>query len=147
MTLISNESILNNIKENILIIDSNFNIINANNRLLTSLDLDEQDVVGKPCYEVTHCDPPDETCPLSEVLKTGKSSTKRRTCNDKSGSKVHVEVAVYPFTGEKDTDKFIHIERDVTERVRVEREIREHIAKLNEKVEGATLELQKKTTA
>lgn len=136
MALVSSESVLNNIKESILIIDKNFNILNANSRLLDSLDLDEGDILGKPCHKVIRCGPLNETCPLSQVLKTGESSTKRRTHIDKSGNMIHREVTIYPLMNGGGMDKFIHIERDITERVRVEREIRDYIDTLGKKVFG-----------
>lgn len=144
MALTPNESVLDSIEEDILIIDRNLNILNANSHLLNSLNLEEKDVIGESCYKVTRCDPPDENCPLLEVLKTGKSSTKICTYLDKNGSKIYMEVAIYPLGEGKNTDKFIHIGRDVTERVEVEREIKDYIGMLNKKIGGATSEPQKK---
>ena len=123
----SNESILDSIEEGILIIDKKLNILNANRHILNALNLDKQDVIGRPCYQVTRCDPPDDGCPLFEVLKTGKPVTKRCTYLGKSGSKAHKEIAVYPLMEGENVDKFIHIERDVTERVWVETEIKRYI--------------------
>ena len=134
MASTSDESILDSIEESILIIDRDFNILNANSCLLRSLDLKKQDVIGKPCYRVVHCDPPYETCPFQEVLKTGKSSMKRRTCPDENGNEVCTEVTVYPLAEGENTDKFIHIERDITERVKVEKEVEEHISNLSKKI-------------
>ncbi|MEE9474883.1 MAG: PAS domain-containing protein [Candidatus Hydrothermarchaeaceae archaeon] len=134
MASTSDESILDSIEESILIIDRDFNILNANSCLLRSLNLKKQDVIGKSCYRVVHCDPPDETCPFQELLKTGKSSTKRRTCPDENGNEVCTEVTVYPLVEGENTNKFIHIERDITERVKVEKEVEEHIANLSKKI-------------
>ncbi len=140
----TNDSVINGIEEGILIIDKDYNVLSANGHMLSSLNLDERDVVGKPCYEVARCNPPGEKCSLSELLKTGESTAKRRTYLDKSGSKIRTEVAVHLLTGDKNNGKFIHVERDVTERVRVEMELKEYIATLNERVAGTVLKLQKK---
>ena len=135
----SNESILDSIEEGILIIDKNLKIVNANSHMLNALNLDKRDVIGKPCYSVTHCNPPDDGCPLFEALKTGKPVTKRCAYIGKNGSKVHKEVAVYPLMEGENTGKFIHIERDVTERVWAENEIKRYIDTLRKRVKGEAL--------
>lgn len=123
----SNDSIFNSIQERILIVDKNLNILNANSRMLNSLNLDKQEVIGNPCYRVTKCDLPDGGCPLFEVLKTDKPSTKRCMRPSKNGNEIHMEVTVYPFLDDEENDRFIHVERDVTEHVRAETEVKKYI--------------------
>lgn len=112
----SDESILDSIQEGVLIIDKKLNVLNVNSHMLNALNLDKRDVIGKPCYSVTRCEPPDDGCPLFEALKTGKRVTKRCAYIGKSGSKVPKEVTVYPLVEGENASKFIYIERDATER-------------------------------
>ncbi len=133
MAPIPSESILNSIQESILIIDRDSNILNANSHLLNALNLDEEDVLGKPCYMVNRCDSADNGCPFLEVVKTGTPSTKICTSFDKSGSKLYKEVTIYPLVEGKNTGKFIHIGRDVTERVKIEGEVKDYIGMLTKK--------------
>ena len=135
---ISNESIFNSIEEDILILDKNLRIVDANSHALDALNLDRQDVIGKTCYGITHCDPPEGGCPLFEVLKTGEPAMKRCAYLGKSGSRTHKEVAVYPLIEGENTGKFFHIEIYVTEQARSEAETREYVDSLMKRLRETT---------
>ena len=122
------------IQEGILLIDRNYKILWANKKQRELFG----DIVGDYCYQATHhrespCQAPDDICPIEEVLKTGKSSTVVHTHFDKSGNKIFVEVGAYPIkdkTGEP--VQFVHISRDITERIKKEEELKEAYNKLRE---------------
>lgn len=131
-----NETILNSIQEGVMVIDRNLNVLNANSYILDSLGLEKQDIIGRPCYSVTQCDMQEGEeggCPLFEALKTGKPSTKRCKRPDKNGDEFHVAVTVYPLLEENGTDRFLHIERDVTEQVMTEKEVKKYIDTLKKR--------------
>lgn len=127
-----NKSILDSIGEGIIIIDKDFNILETN--------IGGQNTVGKKCYEVACCGSTDVDCPISEVLKTGKSSTKMHICNE-NGDKSYLEITIYPLVEGKNNGSFVHMERDVTERETVSREIREYISVLSKRVGKTTVGL------
>jgi PAS domain S-box-containing protein len=95
-----------------------------------------EDILGKHCYEVTHqrespCKPPHDPCPIYEVQKTGKPTIVPHTHFDKKGNKIFVEVSAYPLKDEKgEIVQYVHLTRDVTERMQAEEALQESEEKL-----------------
>ncbi len=125
-------TVINSMNDALSVIDVNdFRIVGVNPVFLKIYGLKEEDVIGKPCYQITHqrsqpCQPPDDICPLVETLKTGKLSTAEHI-HYSNGKKTYVEISASPITDE--TGKIIqviHIARDITERKRAEEMQREN---------------------
>jgi PAS domain S-box-containing protein len=91
----------------------------------------EEDLIGRPCYEVTHqrskpCEPPNDLCPLQQTLRTGSHSSAEHIHYDKLGVEGYFEVLTSPIRNEKgEIDRVVHIARDITERKRAEQALRE----------------------
>ncbi len=127
MELAISRSVLDNVPEEILIIDvENYTIIDVNKALLEALKLSREEVVGKTCYAVTHrrssvCVAPDDICPISEMLRTGKPVSVEHTHFSRDGSPVYVQVSASPIKDK--TGKIthaVHMAQDITERKRLE---------------------------
>ena len=63
------ETIVDGIKDHMMVIDLDYRIVEVNRALLEMVGLAREDVVGKHCYEVSHhlqepCASPDHPCPL-----------------------------------------------------------------------------------
>lgn len=90
-----------------------------------------ESVIGKACYEVSHlrsdpCQPPHDPCPIQQLLETGKPATVTHLHADAQGALSPVEVTAYPIKDENgEITKFVHVARDITERVRAESALRE----------------------
>jgi PAS domain S-box-containing protein len=112
----------------ILVIDpNNYQILSANNAASKQLKLKKEHLIGKKCYEVTHrnlapCEPPNDVCPIKEMLITGKSTTVEHQHFDQENLRIDVEVSVHPV---KDNHgkiiQIVHIYRDITSRKNLER--------------------------
>jgi PAS domain S-box-containing protein len=123
-----NSQIIDSINDVILIIDpANYQILDANKAALKLLKLDKENIVNKTCYEATHhrskpCTPPNDTCPMLEMLKTQNSVLVEHQHYDFENRRIDVEVSVHPI---KDKDEKIiqvlHIGREITERKEQER--------------------------
>jgi len=118
-----NKSIIDSISDTLLVIDlSDFKIISTNQVALKQLNLQREEVVGRFCYEVTHhtstpCKPPNDVCPIYELLKTGNSVSVEHTHFDKENNKIYVEVSAHPVRNhEGKTVLITHIAKDITER-------------------------------
>ncbi|MCL0080247.1 PAS domain-containing protein, partial [Dehalococcoidia bacterium] len=49
------ETVFNSVNDSISVIDtSNFEIVGVNRAFLDTVKMEEKDVIGKTCYEVTH---------------------------------------------------------------------------------------------
>lgn len=118
---------LDNIAEGILVLSREFKIIFANKKIMSLSGLRESEVIGNFCYKVTHhreepCQPPYDICPIQKILETGKPITVLHTHFDKEGNEFYAEVSAYPVKDEKgEVVQFVHIARDVTDRVKAER--------------------------
>jgi PAS domain S-box-containing protein len=122
------EAVLDNLNDFLLVLDPvNYNILGANKTFINSCGLNEDTVIGKHCYELTHnrttpCTPPDDICPLAETLKTRKLSTVEHIHYDSSGTKLHVEVSTIPIIGKDgEIHNVIHLSRNITERKQAEK--------------------------
>lgn len=125
------ETVINSIDEAISIIDiKDYSIIGVNRKFLKDLELDEKDVLGRPCYEITHrkghpCLPPDDLCPINDAKETGRHTVVEHIHYRSDGSKIFVEVSASPIKDRKGrVIKVVHIARDITERKKAEEELR-----------------------
>ncbi len=125
------KTILDSITDSVSIINTDdFRIIGANRKFLEDFGKDESDIIGRTCFEVTHnrdcpCLPPDDPCPITETLKTGKYSIAEHIHYDKDGGKIFAEVSASPIRDNYGNVKqIVHVSRNVTERRAMEEEIR-----------------------
>ena len=120
------ETIVNGITDGILLISKDFKVLWANKAILKETGCLPEEIIGRHCYEVTHkkespCKPPNDICPIREILRTGKPTTVTHVHFDRQNNKRFVEVIAYPIKG-KDGEmlQYVHIERDVTEKKKTE---------------------------
>lgn len=149
------ETVTQGIEEGLMLLDTNLKILWANKKVIESSGLKRDEVIGNYCYKVTHrrddpCKAPQDICPISEVIKTGKPVTVLHTHFDKEGNKFYAEVSAYPVRDNKGAIvRFIHVSHNVTERIRMIEELKSAKAKIEEysqtledKVEERTKELK-----
>lgn len=131
-------AITDGIDEEIMLIDKDFKILWANKKIKELTGLDRQTVVGEFCYKLTHyldspCKFPLHICPIEDVVKHNKTNAVLHKHFDKQGNILYVEVIAYPLADETGkVTKFIHISRDVTERMKMVKEIEQAKSKLEE---------------
>ena len=124
--LAEREKITEGIQDGIFLVDKNFKVIWANNKEKDAYG----DIIGDFCYHATHkrdsvCQPPQDPCPLVEVLKTGKPQTLIHTHFAQSGEPLYVEVSAYPIRDEQgNIVKFVHLSRNITEKMKLEETIK-----------------------
>jgi PAS domain S-box-containing protein len=125
-----NEAILNAMFDSMAIIDvHDFSIQRVNRTFLDYLGLEEEDVLGRPCYEVTHrrtspCMEPDGPCPLIRTLKTGRTQVFEHIHYKKDGTPTHHEVGTSPIRDETGAIvQVLHVARDVSERKKLEEQL------------------------
>ncbi|MFH1654278.1 MAG: PAS domain-containing sensor histidine kinase [Pseudomonadota bacterium] len=124
------QAILDSVNEEISVIDpTNFKIVAVNNTFLNTLGLRKEEVIGKPCYEVTHhrltpCMPPLDLCPLKETLEKGTHAKAQHIHFDKVGNRMFVEVTTSPVIDESGKiTHVVHVAHDITIRKNVEIEL------------------------
>lgn len=119
-----NETVINCIGNDISIIDPyTYQIVAANKAFLEKSGFVRmEEIIGKPCYEITHhgsgpCSPPDHPCPLVELLKNSSTSVVREHVHrTENGETIYAEVSVSAIRDEKGAlVHVVHIARDITE--------------------------------
>lgn len=131
-------TITNGIDEEIMLIDDNFRVLWANKKTRELSHLDEKEIIGSYCYKLTHhldapCKQPLDICPILDVGMKKEKAGILHTHFDKEGNSFYVEVIAHPLQDENgQITRFIHISRDVTERMKMINEIQEAKNKLEE---------------
>jgi PAS domain S-box-containing protein len=107
------------IQEDVMIIGSDYRILDINETLLNKLGLKRKEAVGRHCYEVTHrlsapCSGEHHKCPLEETLKTRKPTKETHIHKDKDNKNVYYSISAYPFFENGDLIGAIELSRDIT---------------------------------
>ena len=115
------DSIINElIQDDVIVISSNYAIIDINNRLLKKLGFKREEAIGRFCYEITHkrtqpCSGKEHPCPLHEVLRSGKPFQASHVHLDKGCKKLFFSLSCYPLMDDGKVIGMIEIARDITE--------------------------------
>ncbi|HEB49165.1 MAG TPA: GGDEF and EAL domain-containing protein [Desulfobulbus sp.] len=128
------KTVLDSLQDSIAIINvDDHTIDNVNASFLEEFGLSEKEVVGRPCYEVTHqrrtpCAPPDDECPMSHTLESGEPAMCEHRHRSEADGHHYVEIHTVPV---KNSDgrvrQVVHISRNITKRKQDELRIR-HMA-------------------
>jgi len=114
------KSVINElIQEDVLVIGSNYQIVDINDCLLNNLGLKREEVIGRHCYEITHhqnqpCSGEHHPCPLVQTLKTEKPTQTTHVHLDKDDKEIYYSISTYPL---RENDKIIgaiEISRNIT---------------------------------
>jgi len=134
------KSIINSLEDELLIVDRNYRIIDANDMLLLRRRKSRQEVVGQYCYKISHgqskpCRSPYHECPVELVWETGKPNQVTHIhAYDTGGKKQkrYLDIIASPIIDNQgNTAAVIELMRDVTEAKKMELKI----AKLHEKLQ------------
>ncbi|RLC79407.1 MAG: hypothetical protein DRJ03_23545 [Chloroflexi bacterium] len=119
------KTIFDGISDPMHVVDSGYRVVATNKKLLDLRGLVQEEIVGKPCYEVyqnrdTHC----VECAAREAFATGRAAQVDKSLPMEDGSRRRFEVYAFPIlTGDGNVDRVIELTRDVTERKQAEAEI------------------------
>ena len=137
-----NKTVLDSLNDAVSIIDTrDFRIVGANRVFLTDYGLEEKEVIGRRCYEITHnigqpCAPPDDPCPLKETLEAGGHAAVEHVHYRANGEKIYVEVSTSPICEEDGSvNQVAHVARDITAR----KEAEQKLEKARQAAEAANL--------
>lgn len=130
--------IADGIDEEIMLVSKDFKVVWANKKAREACALPYSQIVGNYCYKLTHslnepCKFPLHHCPLVEIEQKGKAGSSLHTHFDMKGHSFYVEVTAYPLYDENaEIKQYIHISRDVTDRMTMIKEIETANKKLQE---------------
>ncbi len=131
------ETILDNMVEEISVLNPHdFRIVRTNKAFQTAYNATEEELLGKPCYQVTHghdkpCQTPNDYCPVEDSLKSRTAVACEHIHLDDNGDKKFCEIQVAPILVKSgDVNHIIHISRDITERKMAEKSLQEFTSQL-----------------
>ncbi|MCP4021865.1 MAG: PAS domain-containing protein [Desulfobacteraceae bacterium] len=133
------EMILNGIRDFIIIISPERELMEANEAFLKHMGYKRDEVIGRKCYDVFrevtrkggNCH---NLCPLEEVIKNKRHCQIELTRLGPDDETRYTELTIFPIWEEKGKiSKFIEISRDVTKRVLSEKETKQELLRMVEK--------------
>ena len=113
-------TLLFSLHEDILVIDRDYRITDINNTALKTLGLKRAEVVGRPCYKVSHgldvpCHEHGEQCAFPGVFNTGNPCNYHHVHVKADGSPVHIDIMMSPMKDEYgNVTHVVEAARDVT---------------------------------
>jgi len=113
-------AIFNGISEEIMVVDTDFNIKKVNRTFLLKYGLEMKEVLGKKCHEVkkhagTQCVMEEKYCPLLRARKTGEQVEMTQYHINARGERRELILIMYPLRSRSGKIKyFIELARDVT---------------------------------
>lgn len=122
-------NILDSVNEGFAVIDREYMIHSANRALCNMVNLIEDKVVGRPCYEVLHsidypCHQAGEDCVVKLTYETGVSQLAIHEHESPTGEKRTIEIKSYPiFDSSGKVVSVIETMNDVTEKKRLEEQL------------------------
>lgn len=124
-------SLLDAIREDILVIDRDYRITDVNDHFLAATGYRQAEVMGRHCYEVCHgegqpCHELDHSCKLFEVFRTGEVRKYQHLHRRADGSEIWVDICLSPLKDAGgNVTHVIHAARDVTDVIRAEKQLRQ----------------------
>ncbi|NJD62485.1 MAG: diguanylate cyclase [Deltaproteobacteria bacterium] len=123
--------ILDNIRENIVIVDAeNYEILHANQSFVETYGVPIGESRKKRCYEITHriekpCHKSGEECPVRQAAETGSVVKCVHVHKGISGESRKIRLAAYPIRESDGTiRRVVEISEDITEQERLQDEIK-----------------------
>lgn len=126
------ESIFSNIQDRVLIVRPDFIIVDANEAMLQSASVEKEEIVGRFCYQISHCsinpcNSKGHRCPLTESIETGKTAYAIHEHFDRNNEPRTCEVTVVPLkNAEGVSELFLEVMRDITDELERRVEERTH---------------------
>jgi len=132
------EIIFNGIKDFILIISPEREILMVNDAFLKHMNYARNDVIGRKCYDVfqevsrksSNCH---EKCPLEDVIRNKRHCQVELSRLGPDGKLNYTELTIFPIWEQKGKiEKFIEVSRDITQRKVSEKQNQDHLLKMVE---------------
>jgi len=119
------------IQEDIMVVGSDYRILNMNETLLKKVGMEREEVIGQYCYQITHkqnvpCSGEDHKCPLIQTLKTHKPSKETHIHKDKNDEDVYYSISTYPIFEKNEVVGAIEVARDITPDINARQTMMQH---------------------
>ncbi len=115
------ESVFSSIQDHVLILHPDMKVMDANEAILQSVGMNRQEILGKYCYQISHCSigPCNEKghpCPLQESMATGRPAHAIHEHFNQRNEPRTCEITVVPLKNKQgETELILEIMRDITD--------------------------------
>ncbi len=115
------ETIFSSIRDRVIIMQPDMKVIDVNNAFLEWLGMKKEEVIGKPCYQITHrfaepCNNHGIHCPLRECVETGGTGHAIHEHLDSENNVRYCEITTVPLKNTKGSvEAVLEIVRDITD--------------------------------
>ena len=114
-------AVVDGIADELMVVDAEFNVTDANRAFLERYDLAKEAVLGRKCYEIKEgsgapCGLKAKSCPLELAKQTGDKVEMTHQHGKFGGGSREFVLTMYPFAPQgRDRRHFIELTRDVTD--------------------------------
>ncbi|MBW2022523.1 MAG: PAS domain S-box protein [Deltaproteobacteria bacterium] len=124
--------ILNSLPYRVMVVNRDFTIDTVNQTFLEEMGVTEEEVIGKPCYEVRHsldkpCNRYGKPCYLEEGFKIGEhkkfSSIYKEYVDENNEQRFEVSTIAPIFDEGGNVVQILEVSRDITDRIKLEKEV------------------------
>jgi two-component system NtrC family sensor kinase len=107
------------IQEDVIVMASNYRVLDINETLAKKLGIERKDAIGRYCYEILHkenapCSGEHHPCPLVSTVNTGKPFRVTHVHLDKGKRQLFYSITCYPLVDNGEVVGAIEIARDIT---------------------------------
>jgi signal transduction histidine kinase len=114
------------IQEDVIVMASNYRILDINQTLANKLGMQRADAIGGYCYELLHhenapCSGEEHPCPLMKTVETGKPYRVTHVHLDKDKRELFYSISCYPLIDKDEVVGAIEIARDITKDISIQK--------------------------
>ncbi len=129
------DKVTGNLDEGIMLLSKDLKVLWANKKIGSTFGVNVQEISGKKCYNIIHnskhpCAEQGK-CPFKKASESKQPSATVQTLCSRKGVSFYAECILFPLIGEDgEIDEYIHIIRDISERVILEQKMENNISVL-----------------
>ena len=114
------------IQEDVIVMASNYRILDINQTLANKLGMQRADAIGRYCYQLLHhenapCSGEEHPCPLVKTVETGKPYQVTHIHLDKEKRELFYSISCYPLLDNGEVVGAIEIARDITKDISIQK--------------------------
>jgi PAS domain S-box-containing protein len=119
------------IQEDVIVMASNYRILDVNQTLANKLGMQRKDAIGRYCYELLHhesapCSGEEHPCPLVKTVETGKPFRVTHIHLDKDKNQLYYSISCYPLIDNGEVVGAIEIARDITKDISIQKDMMQY---------------------
>jgi two-component system NtrC family sensor kinase len=114
------------IQEDVIVMASNYRVLDINETLAKKLGMHRKDAIGRYCYEILHhesapCSGKNHPCPLVQTVETGKPFRVTHVHLDKGSRELFYSISCYPLVDNGEVVGAIEVARDITKDIVIQK--------------------------